>query len=131
MGSLLRAEAWNSPGHPQTLAVGADVIVPASTSLPACRRRLPAWLQGQPLLRLGQYVLNPLQRALADNCHLTRDPLPLIQATPGFGSSSGDGSPVTAMRFAVDGAGLIGPHVAGIARKAAAAPDSSSSPPTA
>ena len=79
------------------------------------------------MLRLGQYVLNPLQRALADNCHLVRDPLPLIQATPGFGgssssSSSDGGSPVAAMRFTVEGAGLIAPHVAGIARKAAAAP---------
>eukprot|EP00887_Chlorella_sp_A99_P001288 scaffold14.g1288.t1 len=60
-----------------------------------------------PLLRLGQWAFNPLQQLLADGCHLTRDPLPAIEAA-GFSS-------VQARRFSVEGMGLIGPHVAGIA----------------
>ena len=62
------------------------------------------------LLRLGQAVLNPLQVWLADGCHLIRDPLAAIE---GAGFAGG----VEAMRFEVEGMGLIGPHVAGIAVK--------------
>lgn len=65
----------------------------------------------RPLLWLGQRLLEPLQRALADNCHLTRDPLPLIEAVPEFRGG------VAADRFDVDGVSLIAPHVAGIARR--------------
>ena len=65
--------------------------------------------QSQPLLWLGQRALEPLQRLLADNCHLTRDPLPAITACFDGG--------VDARRFSVDGASLIAPHVAGIARR--------------
>ncbi len=68
-------------------------------------------LQAQPLLWAGQRALEPLQRLLADNCHLTRDPLPVIVAHPAFAGG------VEAMRFAVDGVSLISPHVAGIARR--------------
>jgi SAM-dependent methyltransferase len=59
------------------------------------------------LFKLSQRVFNPLQRALADGCNLTRDPLPVIESA-GFRN-------VESMRFAVEGMGLIAPHVAGIA----------------
>lgn len=73
-------------------------------------------MQGrQPLLWLGQRALEPLQRLLADNCHLTRDPLPAIEAAECFSPAAG-GS-VEARRFSVEGASLIAPHVAGIARR--------------
>lgn len=74
-------------------------------------------MQAQPLLWLGQRALNPLQRALADNCHLTRDPLPAIEAHPAFAGG------VQASRFSVDGASLIAPHVAGLARRQPLLPD--------
>ncbi|KAL4444217.1 hypothetical protein ABPG75_011954 [Micractinium tetrahymenae] len=70
-----------------------------------------ARLQAQPVLWVGQRALEPLQRLLADNCHLTRDPLPAIEAHPAFRGG------VEATRFSVDGVSLISPHVAGIARR--------------
>lgn len=74
------------------------------------RHRNPSFVQGQPLLWLAQHALNPLQQMLADNCHLTRDPLPMIESVFQGG--------VHARRFSVDGASLIAPHVAGLARRA-------------
>ncbi|KAG7667150.1 hypothetical protein KSW81_000892 [Nannochloris sp. 'desiccata'] len=59
------------------------------------------------LFKISQRALNPMQRALADGCNLTRDPLAVIEKA-GFSS-------VDAMRFEVEGMGLIAPHVAGIA----------------
>ena len=63
---------------------------------------------GRPLLRTAQRLLNPLQRALADNCHLTRDvDAELLQA---------HGLSLTYQRrFDVPGLGLVAPHVAGLA----------------
>jgi SAM-dependent methyltransferase len=58
-------------------------------------------------LRLLQHILNPLQQATADGCHLDRDTLKSIQSA-GFAN-------VDASSFVVPGLGLIGPHVAGIA----------------
>jgi ubiquinone/menaquinone biosynthesis C-methylase UbiE len=58
--------------------------------------------------RVSQVVLSPLQMVLADGCRLTRDPLPMI--------NSGGFEIVEAERFEVEGMGLIGPHVAGLAR---------------
>ena len=58
-------------------------------------------------LRLFQHILNPLQQATADGCHLDRDTLSLIKSA-GFAT-------VNASSFVVPGLGLIGPHVAGIA----------------
>lgn len=58
-------------------------------------------------LRLFQHVLNPLQQASADGCHLDRDTLSSIQSA-GFAA-------VNAKSFVVPGLGLIGPHIAGIA----------------
>lgn len=60
-------------------------------------------------LRLLQHLLNPLQQATADGCHLDRDTLSSIQSA-GFAG-------VDASRFTVPGLGLIGPHVAGLATK--------------
>lgn len=57
--------------------------------------------------RVSQVVLSPLQILLADGCRLTRDPLPLISSKFEI---------VEAERFEVEGMGLIGPHVAGLAR---------------
>eukprot|EP00803_Ostreobium_quekettii_P006788 evm.model.scf_48.7 EVM.evm.TU.scf_48.7 scf_48:35959-37612(-) len=59
------------------------------------------------LLRAGQYVLSPLQQALADGCHLTRDTLASIRAA-GF-------KDVDAERFDVEGLSLLAPHIAGVA----------------
>lgn len=61
-------------------------------------------------LRLLQNLLNPLQQAAADGCHLNRDTLKSVQSA-GFAS-------VNASNFTVPGLGLIGPHVAGIATMA-------------
>ncbi|CAK0773317.1 hypothetical protein CVIRNUC_004052 [Coccomyxa viridis] len=61
----------------------------------------------RPLTRLGQNVLNPLQQAIADGCHLNRDPLPVIMET-GFAIEQ-------QQRFTVEGLGIIGPHQCGIA----------------
>lgn len=77
-------------------------VHPPLTSLPGSTIQTSA-----PLLWVGQQLFNPLQRVLADGCHLTRDPLPAIEAA-GFSS-------VDARRLAVEGMGLIAPHVAGIA----------------
>jgi SAM-dependent methyltransferase len=66
-----------------------------------------AQLQRRPLLRAGQTLMDPLQRLLADGCSLTRDPLSVIDKA-GFRA-------VESRRFEVEGAGLIAPHVAGIA----------------
>ena len=61
-------------------------------------------------LRLLQNLLNPLQQAAADGCHLNRNTLKSVQSA-GFAS-------VNASNFTVPGLGLIGPHVAGIATMA-------------
>ena len=63
----------------------------------------------QPQLRFWQHVLNPLQQASADGCHLDRDTLKSIKSS-GFAHTD-------AACFTVDGLGLIGPHIAGIATK--------------
>lgn len=97
-------------------------------------------------LQLQQRLLDPLQRLLADNCHLTRDtaaavsstgfvpqplpPLPLQYGTVtavdvgnSRSSSSSSALPGAAggsadlWRFDVEGMGLIAPHIAGILRK--------------
>lgn len=68
-------------------------------------------LAREVLLQAIQYVSNPLQMVLADGCHLTRNPLPLIENA--FAS-------VDAMAFEVEGFSLIAPHVAGVASAAAA-----------
>lgn len=60
-------------------------------------------------LRLFQHLLNPLQQATADGCHLDRCTLSSIQSA-GFAD-------VAASQFTVPGLGLIGPHIAGIATK--------------
>jgi hypothetical protein len=65
--------------------------------------------RGRPLLQLSQYIMNPLQEFAADGCNLTRDPLPAIESS--F-------ERVEARRFEVEGMGLIGPHLAGMAWKA-------------
>ena len=63
--------------------------------------------EDRKLLQFGQKLLNPLQELLADGCHLTRDPLSVVQRS-GFQS-------VEARRFDVPGLGVLGPHVSGIA----------------
>ena len=72
----------------------------------------------RPVLLVAQQVLNPLQRALADGCNLNRDPLPIIEDVfVGGGGGSGNtgmASKVDVIRFDVEGASLISPHVAGV-----------------
>jgi len=61
------------------------------------------------VLQVQQRLLDPLQQLAADRCHLTRDTGAVIQGCGHF-------SRVDAMApFVVPGAGLIGPHAAGIA----------------
>ena len=62
----------------------------------------------QPLLRMGQVLLNPLQQALGDGCTLTRDTLGSLRAA-GF-------SELDVKQFEVEGLGVLAPHIAGIAR---------------
>jgi len=66
----------------------------------------------RPLLRAAQRCLDPLQQALADNCHLTRDLTARQLRAHGL-------SPVHERRFDVPGLGLIAPHVAGLAVRCA------------
>lgn len=63
-------------------------------------------------LRVLQTAVNPLQAALADGCHLTRDAEAAVRAAVPWAA-------VTAERFRVAGGGalLISPHVAGLAVK--------------
>lgn len=68
--------------------------------------------EGRALLRLAQQVLDPLQQALADNCHLTRD----VTASQ---LQAHKLSLVHQQRFDVPGLGLIGPHIAGLAVRSA------------
>lgn len=58
-------------------------------------------------LRLQQVVFDPLQRALADGCHLTRDTAALLEAQ--------EWQSLEIDRFKVAGASLISPHIAGVA----------------
>lgn len=58
------------------------------------------------LLRLQQGLLDPLQQALADGCHLTRDTGALIRAQ--------EWQSLELDRFSIAGASLISPHIAGI-----------------
>lgn len=55
-----------------------------------------------------QNIINPLQQAAADGCHLDRNTLESIN-TAGFASVKADS-------FVVPNLGLIGPHTAGIAQ---------------
>lgn len=59
------------------------------------------------LLRLQQALLDPLQQALADGCHLSRDTAATIQAE--------SWSQLQVQSFRVDGASLISPHIRGVA----------------
>lgn len=63
------------------------------------------------LVRLGQAVFNPLQRLLADGCHLDRDAFrDVAEAREKFDLAGLE-------RFDVPGLGVLGPHVAGLLRK--------------
>lgn len=115
-GNALSGEDRTAPRSTAAPGSAAACCSPSLASSGARHPPLPPAAQGrQPLLWLGQRALEPLQRLLADNCHLTRDPLPAIQER--FAAGGG----VEARRFSVEGASLIAPHVAGIARRAGAA----------
>ena len=58
-------------------------------------------------LLLAQTALEPFQRLLADNCHLTRQTGALIEGA-GFAD-------VKVSRFEVEGASVLAPHVSGVA----------------
>ena len=63
------------------------------------------------LVRLGQAVFNPLQRLLADGCHLDRDAFRDVpEAREEFDLA-------VLERFDVPGLGVLSPHVAGLLRK--------------
>ena len=59
------------------------------------------------LLRLQQALFDPLQRALADGCHLARDTASLLEAQQWH--------TLKLDRFNISGASLISPHIAGVA----------------
>ncbi|CAI7765597.1 unnamed protein product [Closterium sp. NIES-54] len=61
-------------------------------------------------LHTWQRLLDPLQSALADGCHLTRSPLTAIKLA-GFGA-------VQAREVMVPGLSLLAPHVVGTTVKA-------------
>lgn len=63
------------------------------------------------LLRVGQTLLNPLQRALADGCNLNRDTLKSIRNSGLFSGTD------EIKRFSVPGLGVLSPHIAGIVTK--------------
>ncbi|KAF5834251.1 S-adenosyl-L-methionine-dependent methyltransferase [Dunaliella salina] len=65
----------------------------------------------QPLIRAEQALLNPLQSALADNCHLTRDTKRVIEAK---GSNFSD---LVLIEENLPGVGVFSPHIRGIAVK--------------
>lgn len=68
----------------------------------------------RPIFRAAQRLLNPLQVALADGCHLNRDTARILQAAkePGFSEIKYD-------EFDIGGVlNPIRPHIAGYARKA-------------
>jgi ubiquinone/menaquinone biosynthesis C-methylase UbiE len=62
------------------------------------------------LLALGQDLLNPLQRALADGCNLNRDTLARITESGLFSTQGVE-------RFSVPNLGVLSPHIAGILKK--------------
>lgn len=59
------------------------------------------------LLRVQQALLGPLQQALADGCHLSRDTAATIQGEAW--------SQLKLESFQVEGASLISPHIRGVA----------------
>ena len=70
----------------------------------------------QPVLAIGQRLLDPLQSLLADGCHLTRDTGALLEEA----ASAGRFSHLALDKFnlASPMASLISPHIAGEARVA-------------
>lgn len=62
------------------------------------------------LLRIAQDVCTPLQKLLADGCHLNRNPVPSILKA-GFSSEE------KILKFSVDTIGLLSPHRAGLLTK--------------
>ena len=62
----------------------------------------------KPLAAFTQALFEPLQRALADGCRLTRDTVAAVAAA---GLDAG-----ALERFELEGASLIAPHVAGVLR---------------
>jgi ubiquinone/menaquinone biosynthesis C-methylase UbiE len=93
---------------PGALAEAARVLRPGGRLI-FCEHTAAPWA-GRPLMRAAQAAADPLQRALADGCHLTRDPAGAIAGAPGLRTLSLD-------RFDVPGMAFIAPHVAGAAER--------------
>ena len=91
-----------------TLAEAARVLRPGGRFL-FSEHTAAGWSEA-PLIRAAQALFDPLQQALADGCHLTRDPEAGLAAAPGLRL-------VEVERFTVPGMAFIGPHVAGVAVK--------------
>lgn len=62
------------------------------------------------ILRIAQDICTPLQKFLADGCHLNRNPVPSILKA-GFSSQD------KILKFSVDTIGLLSPHRAGLLTK--------------
>lgn len=67
--------------------------------------------QKRRLARLAQRVLDPLQQALADGCHLTRDTRSVLEGA-GFSRLA-----LEAFQLGGGMSSLIAPHVAGLGQK--------------
>jgi ubiquinone/menaquinone biosynthesis C-methylase UbiE len=65
------------------------------------------------LRRLGQVLLNPLQRALADGCNLDRDTEAELRRAGLLGEGARENER-RLRRLEVDGLGLLAPHLAGV-----------------
>ena len=89
------------PNVETALAAAATVLRPGGVL--AFHEHVAADAATRPLLAFGQRALAPLQRALADGCHLTRDPEPVARAVDRL-------RVVECRSFDVEGAGLIAPH---------------------
>ncbi len=95
------------PSPPAALSEIRRVLRPGGRLLLLEHVRAP---EDKPGVRLAQAVLNPLQRLLADGCNLDRDTLAAVRGA-GFDSSE-------LLSFDVGGTlGVLGPHIAGIARR--------------
>jgi hypothetical protein len=109
---LQQALAGSVPHHALTTQWCGRVFGGATTHTPRHAHHPPALPPSPPPCRVEralQGLLDPLQQALADGCHLSRDTGAAVEAA-GFESVAGGGL----ARLRVEGLGILSPHVAGV-----------------